>query len=175
MPAEWAASVMEQLVHWTHFLFLGQAEGHPQQALPKIVPNYHGVGFACHDGSEFQTPAYLEPFGEGEKQVRYPSSLGRCDSVEGFTWPHAHVHSQAGHLQLLWVTVVRWWHFEPWCLGMRGAVSWKALFFSYSPGICIRGLCWKCQKVTKLRSLAVLDRNQIWLYNVGDAKFFLLL
>lgn len=116
MPAEWAASVMEQLVHWTHFLFLGQAEGHPQQALPKIVPNYHGVGFACHDGSEFQTPAYLEPSGEGEKQVRYPSSLGRCDSVEGFyvatctcpqpSWSPAAPLGDCGEMVALWALVL---------------------------------------------------------------------
>lgn len=37
------------------------------------------------------------------------------------------------------------------CLGMRWAVSCKIPLISRAYGIRVRGLCWECQKVTKLR------------------------
>lgn len=108
------------------------------------------VGFSCHGGSEFLIPAYLEPCGEGRKQVRYPSSLGSCDSVQ-----ELYKATRTG-LQPSWSpSAPLWWHvgtLKASCLGMRWAVSWKALLISRVYEICIKGLCWKCQKVTKLRS-----------------------
>lgn len=144
MPGGWAASVREQLVHRTG---RGLPTANSAQDCSKLARG--GIcSLWCQWIPNTSLPRALWRRRKTSQISQFFGEMWFCARAL-----RGHMHISAAKLVTFSSSWWLWWDvgtFRASCLGMRWAVSWKAVLISRACGIC-QGLCWRCQNVTKPR------------------------
>lgn len=114
----------------------------------------------------------------GKETSQVSSSLGGCDSGQEVA-----TCTSTAKLVTFSSSWWLWWHaatLRDSCLGMRWALSCKIPLISRAYGICVKGLCWEWQKVTKMRPTCSAGQKPAftllcWRCSCNFFQFFLLM